>query len=71
MLHFRVFELLSWRLGTLLLCGFAAFLPVFPFIGTFAELPLQQRESVLQGWGTSSAPKFRKVCWLFALLSSQ
>lgn len=58
---FRVFELLRWRLGTLLLCGFQALVPYFPFVGTFAELPRQQREVVLQTWATSSIAQFRKV----------
>lgn len=58
---FQVFELLRWRLGTLLLCGFQALVPYFPFVGTFAELPRLQREVVLQTWATSSIGQFRKA----------
>ncbi len=57
----RVLTLLTWRIGCLLLCGASALVGSFPFVAPFAELPLTQREIVLQSWATSSIASFRKV----------
>ena len=57
----RVLTLLTWRIGCLLLCGASALVGSFPFVAPFAELPLMQREIVLQSWATSSIASFRKV----------
>ena len=60
--------LLRWRIGCLLLCGFSSIAFYFPFVLTFAELPLSERELILQGWATSSVAKYRKVgCHAFML----
>ena len=61
LLDHRVLTLLTWRIGTFLLCGFSALVGRFPFVAPFAELPVAQREMVLQSWATSSMAKFRKA----------
>ena len=61
LLDHRVLTLLTWRIGSLLLCGFSALTGRFPFIAPFAELPVAQREMVLQSWATSSMAQFRKA----------
>lgn len=58
----RLLNLLTWRIGCLLLCGFSALTSTFPFVSTFAQLPVARRELVMQSWATSSIPQFRKVC---------
>ena len=60
--HCRLLNLLTWRIGCLLLCGFSALTSTFPFVSTFEQLPVGRRELVLQSWATSSIPQFRKVC---------
>ncbi|DBA72909.1 TPA: hypothetical protein ACH3X2_009868 [Trebouxia sp. C0005] len=58
---YLVLTLLTWRIGCLLLCGASALVGSFPFVAPFAELPLTQREIVLQSWATSSITSFRKA----------
>ncbi|DBA85949.1 hypothetical protein WJX77_012681 [Trebouxia sp. C0004] len=58
---YLVLTLLTWRIGCLLLCGASALVCSFPFVAPFAELPLTQREIVLQSWATSSIASFRKA----------
>lgn len=57
----RLLNLLTWRIGCLLLCGFNALTNTFPFVATFEEMPVGRRELVLQSWATSSIPQFRKA----------
>ncbi|KAL3157363.1 hypothetical protein ABBQ32_011841 [Trebouxia sp. C0010 RCD-2024] len=58
---FLLLNLLTWRIGCLLLCGFSALIGTFPFVATFDELPVTRREQVLQSWATSRIPQFRKA----------
>lgn len=43
-------RILSFRLGTLLLCGSIAFDRKWPFLHKFSELSLDKREQILQKW---------------------
>ena len=57
----RVLGLLRWRVGTLLLGGYAAVTPFPPFCQPFTQLSLAAREQLLQGWANSALPPFLKV----------
>ena len=57
----RIFELLRWRVGTLLLGGASAISGAYPFLQPFAQLSPSAREAVLQGWARSRIPKILEV----------
>ena len=58
----RIFTLLEWRLGTLLLGGTASLSSMPPFVQPFTQLSPPARDSFLQGWATSSIPQILQVC---------
>ncbi|XP_052170930.1 long-chain-alcohol oxidase FAO2 [Diospyros lotus] len=45
-----VLTILSSRVGSLLLCGRLCLAGRWPYIHKFSQVPLQKRESILQGW---------------------
>lgn len=45
-----VLWLLATKLGTFLLCGFLCISEKWPFINTFADISLENREKVVQSW---------------------
>ncbi|KAK3193486.1 hypothetical protein Dsin_024796, partial [Dipteronia sinensis] len=45
-----VLTILSYRLGTLLLCGYLCFDWKWPFIHNFSQLSLEKREQILKRW---------------------
>lgn len=72
-----VLWLLSFRLGTLLICRSSCLTWEFPFVRTFSEMEVEEREGVLQRWSgeRSSLLPLRvvfvlvKVFCLFTFLS--
>lgn len=61
-----VLKLLSTRLGSLVLCGLVCLDWKWPLIHKFQELPLNQREKILQKWSTKNS--FIPIRVVFVLL---
>jgi long-chain-alcohol oxidase len=53
--------LLSWRLGTLLLCGRHAVTRTFPFVHAFPDLPVAAQQHALLSWSSSRLADLRKA----------
>eukprot|EP00884_Botryococcus_braunii_P012059 jgi/Botrbrau1/20854/Bobra.0156s0078.1 len=56
-----VLRMLTYRLGTLLLGGWHAVSLQYPFVRTFAELPIGVRQNILKSWCFSSFVDFRRA----------
>ncbi|WCJ29007.1 Long-chain-alcohol oxidase FAO4A [Euphorbia peplus] len=50
---------LSTWIGSLFLCGFASISPNFPYLLSFSQLSLHQRQKVLHNWSLSFVPILR------------
>lgn len=49
-----ILTILSYRFGTLFLCGSLCLDKNWPFVLTFSELPLDKREEILRMWSRQS-----------------
>ncbi|PKA65101.1 Long-chain-alcohol oxidase FAO2 [Apostasia shenzhenica] len=56
--------ILSFRLGTLLLCGSLSYRQGFPFINKFSEMSVEQREEILKRWSREKVFKPLRVVFL-------
>ncbi|OWM62763.1 long-chain-alcohol oxidase FAO2-like isoform X2 [Punica granatum] len=61
-------KILSFRIGTLLLCGFLCLDWRWPFVQKFSEIPLERRDEILRRWSRQSKMIHLKVLFVMVKL---